>query len=71
MVDVNAEDIALRDIQNRESDMNQPQIEFSMFVQTNGGASLLSADALLHTIMVINDTVLLIYINLTSLSCYN
>ena len=60
MVDVNAEDIALRDIQNRESDMNQAQIEFSMFVQTNGGASLLSADALLRIIMVINDTVLLI-----------
>ena len=55
---MNAEDIALRDIQNRESDMNQLQIEFSMFVQTNGGASLLSADALLQTIMVSNVTVL-------------
>ena len=52
--DVNAEDVVLRDIQNRESDTNQLQIEFSMFVKADGGNSLLSADTLLHTIMVIS-----------------
>ena len=51
---VNAEDVVLRDIRSRESDTNQLQIEFSMFVKTDGGNSLLSADTLLRTIMVIN-----------------
>ena len=47
---VNAEDVVLRDI--RDNDHNQ--VEFSMFVQTNDGASVLSADTLLDAIMVSN-----------------
>lgn len=47
-MEVTAEDIILRDI--RDNDQNE--VEFSMFVQVHDGASILSADTLLDTIMV-------------------
>ena len=49
VTEVIAENIILRDI--RDNDQNE--VEFSMFVQINNGASVLSADTLLATIMVL------------------
>lgn len=46
--EINAEDIILRDIRN--NDLNQ--VEFSLFVQSSDGVSVLPADTLKNTITV-------------------
>ena len=45
---VTANDIVLRDIRNN----NQNQLQFSMFVQTSGGQSVLQANAVQSAIEV-------------------